>query len=70
VEETPDGKPEPTVYCASRRARLTYDVACVDIDNAPPAMRWYSRPCAERISRHADFAVAQLQARARSTHHS
>ena len=62
--------PEPTVYCVSCRARLSYDIAYVDIDNAPPAMRWYCRPCAERISRDTDFAVAQLQARARSAHHS
>ena len=67
MEDTPNGMPELSVYCASRRARLTYDVACVDIDNAPPAMRWYSRPCADRISRDVDFTVAQLQARARST---
>ena len=61
------GKPEPTVYCASCQGKLTYDVAYVDIDNAPPAMRWYCRPCADRISRDTtDFAVAQLQALARS----
>src|SRR6266567_4988635 len=28
--------PELSVYCASRRARLTYDVACVDIGQCAP----------------------------------
>ena len=60
------GKPEPIVYCASCQSRLTYDVAYVDIDNAPPAMRWYCRACAEQINRDNAFAVAQPQALARS----
>ncbi len=60
------GNPEPIVYCASCQGRLTYDGAYVDIDNAPPAMRWYCRACAEEINRHTAFAMAQLQALARS----
>ena len=60
------GKPEPVVYCTSCQGRLTYHVAYVDIDNAPPAMRWYCGACAEQINRDNAFAVAQPQALARS----